>query len=139
MEQKLRSALPPRTAWSVLGICALFWLLSAFGLLQMPPSVPPVLMFLWLYLNALATLASAMAAAAAGAALLLHRRESLPVRDGDDQPGPAPVSALEAAEETDLQQLLSEPAGSLEPQPVAAPAGKTGQQKKPQRKKRRTR
>ena len=108
MEQKLRSALPPRTAWSLLGICLVFWLLSAFGLLQMPPSVPPFLMFLWLYLNALATLASALAAAAAGAALLLHRRKAR--APGDNEDIPAPASALDEAEETQLDQLLENPA-----------------------------
>ncbi|GAA1907188.1 hypothetical protein GCM10009688_08990 [Arthrobacter gandavensis] len=115
MEQKLLSALPARTAWAVLGICAFFWLLSALGLLQLPSSVPPVLMFLWLYLNALAALASAVAAAAAVAALLLHRRKSRPLEEQDDSP--EPESHLDQAEETGLDQLLN---GPLAPEPAAA-------------------
>ncbi|MFJ2506622.1 hypothetical protein [Arthrobacter citreus] len=115
MEPKLLSALPARTAWAVLGICAFFWLLSALGLLQLPSSVPPVLMFLWLYLNALAALASAVAAAAAAAALLLHRRKSRPQEEQDDSP--EPESHLDQAEETGLDQLLN---GPLAPEPAAA-------------------
>ncbi|MBF4994525.1 hypothetical protein ITX31_10425 [Arthrobacter gandavensis] len=117
MEQKLLSALPARTAWSVLGICAFFWLLSALGLLQLPSSVPSVLMFLWLYLNALATLASALAAAAAAAALLLHRRFR---RHPEEPEGlQAPASLLDLAEETGLDQLLEGPASP----PAAQAAG----------------
>ncbi|MEB7502928.1 hypothetical protein [Arthrobacter koreensis] len=137
MEQKLLSALPVRTAWTVLGICALFWLLSALGLLQLPPSVPAVLMFLWLYLNALAALASALAAAAAVAALLLHRRNAGQQEGRDGQP--APESALDQAEETGLDQLLDGPGSPLAPLPAAAAAGTSPAAKRSQRRKRRKR
>ena len=105
MEHKLRSALPPRTAWILIGACVLFWVLSALGLLQMPASVPSILMFFWLYLNALAALASAVAVAAAVAALVLHRRDALPLKARTAGRGPA-LSALDAAEETGLDDLL---------------------------------
>lgn len=141
MEQKLRSALPARTAWFVLGICALFWLLSAFGLLQLPASVPPVFMFFWLYLNALATLFSAMAAVAAIAALLLHRRAAGSPESLDSGAVPGTVSALDEAEETGLDQLLDGPMAPAAPEPASAAAGTAGtpQPKPQQRKKRRRR
>ncbi len=141
MEQKLRSVLPARTAWSVLGICVLFWLLSAFGLLQLPASVPPVFMFFWLYLNALATLLSAMAALAAIAALLLHRRAAGSSEFLDSGPETRTVSALDEAEATGLDQLLDGPAGPPASEPAPASAGRTGapQPKRQQRKKRRRR
>jgi len=137
MEQKLRSALPARTAWTVLGICVFFWLLSALGLLQLPSTVPPVFMFFWLYLNALAALASAMAAAAAVAALLLHRRETVQPETRDGMPGPP--SMLDEAEETGLDQLLDGPTAQLAPEPSAAAAGTSPAAKRPQRRKRRKR
>lgn len=118
MEQKLRSALPARTAWNVLGICALFWLLSALGLLQLPASVPPALMFFWLYLNALAALVSTVAAAAASAALFLHRRGARAPEPRESGPG----SALDQAEEIRLDQLLEEPEAAPAAEPAAAAA-----------------
>ncbi|MER2133259.1 MAG: hypothetical protein ABS910_01115 [Arthrobacter sp.] len=119
MEQKLRSALPARTAWIVLGLCALFWLLSALGLLQLSASVPPLFMFFWLYLNALAALFSVLASGAAVAALLLHRRAARaaePIESGVPRTG----SVLDDAEETGLDQLLDGPAASLAAEPAAA-------------------
>ncbi|MFZ3415319.1 hypothetical protein [Arthrobacter sp. 3Tela_A] len=139
MEQKLRSALPARTAWFVLGICALFWLLSAFGLLQLPASVPPVFMFFWLYLNALAMLFSAMAAVAALAALLLHRRAAGSPDSLSSGAVPRTVSALDEAEEAGLDQLLDGPTGPPEPAAAAAGTAGTPQPKRQQRKNRRRR
>ncbi|MER1994911.1 MAG: hypothetical protein ABTA24_00220 [Arthrobacter sp.] len=114
MEQKLRSALPARTALIVLGVCALFWLLSALGLLQLSASVPPLFMFFWLYLNALAALVSVLASGAAVAALLLHRRHA-----NAEEPAEAATrrtgTALDDAQPTGLEQLLNGPAA-----PVAA-------------------
>lgn len=129
MEQKLLSALPARTAWSVLGICAFFWLLSALGLLQLPSSVPPVLMFLWLYLDALAALASVVAAAAAVGALLLHRRAS---RHPEEPEGvQAPASLLDTAEEAGLDQLLDGPASPPAGQVAGAGAGAMAKRNQP--------
>jgi len=138
MEQKLRSALPARTAWTVLGLCAFFWLLSALGLLQLPASAPSVLMFFWLYLNALVTLFSALAAVAAIAALLLHRRAAKAPEPFDPGLRTKTGSVLDEAEETGLDQLLDEPGASLAPEPAAA-TGKAGTPKRQQRKKRRRR
>lgn len=100
MEHRLRSAISPRSAWILIGACVLFWVLSAFGLLRLPASVPSPLTFFWLYLNALAALLSAMAVAAAIGALVLHRRNSLRLQSRP--------SALDAAEETDLYRMLTE-------------------------------
>ena len=106
MEQRLRSTLPPLAAWAVIGACILFWVLSALGLLRLPASVPSLLTFAWLYLNALAALLSAVAAAAAVAALVLHRRESRRLKRA--RPASNPTDP-DAAEETGLDQLLNEP------------------------------
>lgn len=135
MEHKLRSALPPRTAWILIGASVLFWVLSALGLLQMPASVPPMLMFLWLYLNAFAMLASTVAVAAAVAALVLHRRSAGPAGARE---APA-VTSLDAAEETGLDQLLGDAPPAV--QPTVAPAGKGGRRQtgRPSRRKRKKR
>lgn len=135
MEHKLRSGLSPRTAWILIGTSVLFWVLSALGLLQIPATVPPMLMFLWLYLNAFAMLASAVAVAAAVAALLLHRRSAGPA-EARRAPG---LTELDAAEETGLDQLLGDAPPPV--QPAAAPEGKGGRRQpgRPQRRKRKKR
>ncbi|UPO76554.1 hypothetical protein [Arthrobacter sp. Helios] len=142
MEQKLRSALSPRTAWILIGVCIVFWTVSAFGLLQLPADAPSLLMFFWLYLNALAALASAVTVAAAVAALVLHRRVSL--RLEPESAGGTPPSALDSAEETDLFRLLSEKPpeapGALSPGPAAQePPMREETTSRPSRKKRRRR
>ena len=106
MEHKLRTALPPRAAWAVIGACVLFWVLSALGLLRLPASIPSLLTFFWLYLNALATLLSAMAAVAAVAALILHGRESRRLKRSRPASGPADT---ETAELIGLDRLLNPP------------------------------
>ena len=137
MEQKLRSALPARTAWTVLAICASFWVLSALGLLQIRASVPPVFMFFWLYLNALATLFSAVAAVAAVAALLLHRRAARIPEPFDAGPAPRSGSVLDEAEETGLDQLLEGPLAPLAPEPAAGRVVPEEAQRQQRRKRRR--
>ncbi|MBD7994798.1 hypothetical protein H9639_05745 [Arthrobacter sp. Sa2CUA1] len=124
MEQKLRSTLSPRTAWILIGVCVIFWIISAFGLLQLPTSAPSLLTFFWLYLNALAALTSAVAVAAAVAALVLHRRAALALEP--ERPGGGPSSAPDDGgetdgEETDLFRLLDE---NPEPEKTTRPARK---------------
>ena len=136
MEQKLRSALSPRSAWILIGACIIFWIISALGLLQLPASAPSLLTFFWLYLNALAALASAVAVAAAVAALVLHRRVSL--RLEPESVSGTPPSALDAAEETDLNRLLSEeppqePGTPLPDQPASAEESSQPSRKKRKR------
>ncbi|MBD8042477.1 hypothetical protein H9638_01495 [Arthrobacter sp. Sa2BUA2] len=139
MEQKLRSALSPRAAWILIGACIIFWIVSAFGLLQLPASAPSLLMFFWLYLNALAALASAVAVAAAVAALVLHRRVSRHLEP--EGAGGAPPSALDAAEETDLNRLLNEeppnePGTPAPSQPAPASAAESTRTSRRKRKRR---
>lgn len=142
MEQKLLSALPARTAWIVLGLCTLFWLLSALGLLQLSASVPPLFMFFWLYLNALAALLSVLMSGAAVTALLLHRRTSrVGELNASGTPGTGSVldgTEEDEAEETGLDQLLDGPASPLAAEP-AGPAGGAGPPRRQQGRKRRQR
>ena len=137
MEQKLRSALSPRTAWILIGACIIFWIISAFGLLQLPASAPSLLTFFWLYLNALAALASAVAVAAAVAALVLHRRVSL--RLEPESAGDTPPSTLDAAEDTDLNRLLSEEPSQEPDTPLPDPLPPTEESSRSSRRKRKRR
>jgi hypothetical protein len=116
--------------------------LSAFELLQIPASAPPLIVFFWLYLNALAALASVMAAAAAVAALVLNRRSSRSQRPEDGGDADPVRSALDAAEETNLNRLLSErppvadPSPGTEDSPGSTGADTTGRAARKKRKRR---
>ena len=73
MEQKLPTLIAPRTAWILLAACALFWVLSAAGLFEAPVAAPPGVTFLWMYLNLMLLLASALVAVLAAGILVLRR------------------------------------------------------------------
>lgn len=72
MEQKLLTFIAPRTAWLLLAVCALFWVLSATGLLEAPISAPPGVTFLWMYLNLMLLLASGLVSMLAAGVLVLR-------------------------------------------------------------------
>ncbi|WP_146359968.1 hypothetical protein [Arthrobacter yangruifuii] len=75
MEQKLLALLSRRTAWILLAVCAVFWLVLAAGFLEAPLGTPPALMFLWMYLSIMVALGSTPVAAVAVGALVLHRAD----------------------------------------------------------------
>ncbi|MCQ1955930.1 hypothetical protein NNX39_05335 [Arthrobacter sp. zg-Y826] len=86
MKQKLITLVSPRTAWLILGVCIVFWVVSAAGFLDAPLGTPPGLMFLWLYCNLMMALATTLAAAAAVAALVLHRARKATARERGRRP-----------------------------------------------------
>lgn len=130
MDQKLQNllySLPARTAWIIVGSCAVFWLICLTGVLTPPVSAPPNLTLFWFYTMLMLVLASGLAVIGAGAVLVLKRGgragpgEKIPVTaalapvpTAAPAPGAAPGPAAPAAAEP----VAAEPGQA----PVGAPA-----------------